>query len=245
MLCKIKRRHAILYEMDFELLYYHFVSILFKILDPFKKIFIKTECKVHLFNNKEAVKLLGQYGYKEAYTFYKSYIREFNKGAVWADQNFKSSNHFYNPNTQKGMFGRSHAKYLAERYYYKALRAYQNGHYGLGMFFLGACTHVAQDLTVPQHVKVRLLGRHRKYENFVKYTYDIVEAYKSVDPPIILNNVRQYVEYNARIALKLDKAYHDMFPLKKRYFKITLNALPLAQTSTAGIMLLFLKELDE
>ncbi len=39
-----------------------------------------------------------------------SYINDINAGVVWADQDLKSSNHFYNPYTNKGLYGNSNAK---------------------------------------------------------------------------------------------------------------------------------------
>ncbi|MBC7959925.1 MAG: zinc dependent phospholipase C family protein, partial [Vallitaleaceae bacterium] len=172
------------------------------------------------------------------------YIKEINKGSVWADQSFKSTNHFYNPKTKKGMFGYSHALNLVENYYNRALYLYSKKQFSKAMFFLGAAIHIIQDLTIPQHVRVRLLDHHRSFENFVKYTYDLVEDYRSMDPPILLPDVRTYLEYNARIALKVDQTYKDLLPMRVRFFKITLSCLPLAQSTSAGCIILFVQDLN-
>lgn len=231
--------------MTFENLYGNFMRILFLYLNPIKKVFIHTECQVHLFNNIEALRLLKQFGYKEAYSLMKTHIEPIQRGSLWADQNFKSSSHFYNPKNKRGLFGHSHALTLAKSYYDKALHYYIIKDYKLSMFYLGACIHIIQDLTIPQHVQIRLLDHHRGYENFVKYTYDLVTEYRSIDPPIILNDIQTYLEYNARIALRIDRAYRDVVPLKMRFFKLTLSSLPLAQSTSAGCMILFLKDIKK
>ncbi|HYE69663.1 MAG TPA: hypothetical protein VEA58_13685, partial [Anaerovoracaceae bacterium] len=48
-----------------------------------------------------ALSILLNDKYLEEYAFFARYIDEINKGAVWADQDFKSSNHFYNPYKKK------------------------------------------------------------------------------------------------------------------------------------------------
>ena len=203
--------------MNFEAFYSRFLTTAFTFLNPFKSLFIHTECKVHLFNNYQALRLLKHFNYPKAYSLYQKNIDYLNAGSVWADQNFKSSNHFYNPETKRGLFGRSHALALVKDYYRLALSAYSNDH-SVALFYLGACIHIIQDLTIPQHINVRLLNQHRQFESFVKYTYDLIEAYKSDMPPILLKKIEQYVEYNSRIALRLDKAYGRLLPLKLRFF---------------------------
>ena len=223
----------------FEKIYGIVITFLFLLVNPYKNLFVHTECEVHLFNNLHALKLLRQYGYTNAYKLMKTYWRPIQKGSVWADQNFKSTGHFYNPKQNKGMFGQSNALKLAEGYYKKALYFYKNNQPEKAFFYFGACIHIIQDLTVPQHVRIRLLNHHRSYENFVKYTYDLVKEYRTSSPPIILPDVRTYLDYNARVAIKIDQAYYKTTPLKIRFFKQTLSSLPLAQCTTAGCMITF------
>lgn len=231
--------------MRFEKFYGSSIRILFLFLNPIKKVLIHTECQVHLYNNLQALRLLKEFDYKEAYNLMKIYIDPIQKGTVWADQNFKSSSHFYNPKSSRGLFGQSTALSLAESYYEKAIHYYIVKNYRLSMFFFGACIHIVQDLTIPQHVQIRLLDHHRSYENFVKYTYDLVKEYRSTDPPIILKDIKTYLEYNARIALRIDRNYRDVLPLKTRFFKLTLSSLPLAQSTSAGCMVLFLQDIKK
>ncbi|PKM94027.1 MAG: phospholipase [Firmicutes bacterium HGW-Firmicutes-1] len=232
-------------SMKFELFYGNSMRILFALINPIKKMIIHTECQVHLFNNIQALRLLREYNYNDEYKLMKKYIKPIQLGSVWADQNFKSSSHFYNPKNRKGLFGHSHALTLAETYYNQALHSYIIKDYSKAMFYFGACIHIIQDLTIPQHVRIRLLDNHRSYENFVKYTFDLVREYRSVDPPIVLNDVKSYLEYNARIALRIDREYRDVQPLKIRFFKMTLSSLPLAQSTSAGCMVQFMKDIKK
>jgi len=85
----------------FEKVYHRVLKSAFWVLNPFKKIIVKTECQVHIHINDHALSILLNDKYQEEYAFFARYIDEINKGAVWADQDFKSSNHFYNPYKKK------------------------------------------------------------------------------------------------------------------------------------------------
>ena len=37
----------------------------------------------------------------DQYVFFRDHLSDLNRGTVWADQDFKSSNHFYNPYKKK------------------------------------------------------------------------------------------------------------------------------------------------
>lgn len=228
--------------MNIETFYGNITKLLFELLNPIKKIFIHTECQVHLFNNIQTLRLLKKYNFLKEYDFMKKYLKYIQQGSVWADQNFKSTSHFYNPKNKKGLFGQNHALHLANTYYNNAIYFYSLNNFSKSMFYFGACIHIVQDLTIPQHVRIRLLDHHRSYENFVKYTYDLIKEYRSIDPPILLNSIEEYIYFNAKIALKIDQAYRNILPLKIRFFKMTLSSLPLAQSTSAGCMILFFKD---
>jgi len=84
--------------------YHRFLKTAFWILNPFKKIIIKTECEVHTHINRHALTILKNDRYLAAYDFFSMGIEEIDKGAVWADQDFKSSNHFYHPYKKKEVY---------------------------------------------------------------------------------------------------------------------------------------------
>lgn len=85
----------------FETTYDYILKTIFAVANPIKKTIIKTECKVHKYININSLNILKNDKYSEEYIFFSSYILDINEGAVWADQDFKSSNHFYNPYKKK------------------------------------------------------------------------------------------------------------------------------------------------
>ena len=87
-----------------ESVYHEILRSVFVVLNPIKKIVIKTECQVHKYINLHALNILKNDKYMEEYNFFSSHLEEINKGAVWADQDFKSSNHFYNPYKKKVVY---------------------------------------------------------------------------------------------------------------------------------------------
>ncbi len=90
--------------IKFESAYERFLKSAFWVLNPFKKIIIKTECQVHTHINFHALTILKNDRYLAEYCFFSNAIEEINRGAVWADQDFKSSNHFYNPYKKKAVY---------------------------------------------------------------------------------------------------------------------------------------------
>lgn len=229
----------------FEKYYGKFLRRFLKIINPVKKLIITTDCEVHKFNNYHGLKLLKQYGYENEYEFLKPYLEDINAGSVWADQDFRSIAHFYNPNIERGLFGNNHSLALTKDYYDNALKYWKEGSKDKSMFYLGACVHIIQDLTISQHVKVRLLDEHRQYENYVKYTHDLVKEYIANKPPILLDSPEKYIRYNAIRAIRIDKRFKKIPTRKLRFYNKTLYSLPLAQRTTAGCFILFLKDLKK
>lgn len=219
-----------------------FKSILW-MLNPFKKKIIRTECKVHRFINYQSLKLLATHNYVEEFDLYNHYLEEMNRGVVWADQDFKSTGHFYSPTKRRGMYGHLNARHLTHKYYNKALYHWNKGHKSRSIFFLGAAVHIIQDMTIPQHVNIRLLDNHRQYENFVKTTYDIVKEFRTYEKPIEFKKLDSYIIFNGKTALKAYKENKKINDSRERYYRMTKCSLPLAQRTTAGCMLKFLKDI--
>lgn len=223
--------------------YTNILRLTFAALNPLKKKVIKTQCEVHKYLNEQALNILyGKKFYKE-YNYFNTYIDKINAGSVWADQDFKSSNHFYNPYTDKGLYGRNNAKELAIHYYEKSLNLIINGDITNGMFYFGATLHLIQDLTIPQHANIRLLDDHRQYERYIIKTYKYVKEYKSVQGPYILKSLDHYLRFNGRVAMKVYKHYINIKDDEERFRKIACCTLPLAERTSAGFMVLFLEKI--
>lgn len=213
-------------------------------MNPVKKIVIKTECRVHKFINVQALEILRNDGHEKEYEFLNAYIHQINSGAVWADQDFKSSNHFYNPDTQKGLYGSSNAFKECMLYYAKALNKYFKGDINSSMFFLGAACHIIQDMTVPQHVNVNLLKHHRKYEQWVIRTHLEHDNFKVFEEGIYFDTVQKYLEYNTRKAMATYLQYSNEENLNVKFYGITSIILVIAQKSTAGVMFKFYNDIQ-
>ena len=87
-----------------ETTYDYLLKTIFIAVNPIKKKVIRTECKVHKYINLYALNILKNDNYSSEYNFFSSYILDINEGAVWADQDFKSSNHFYHPYKKKMVY---------------------------------------------------------------------------------------------------------------------------------------------
>ncbi len=111
--------------------------------------------------------------------------------------------------------------------------------YGKSLFYLGAALHLIQDVTIPQHVNIRLLDDHRQFENFVKRTYQNVNAFQAYQGAYVLSTIENYMKFNARTALKIYKRFRDVKSDERRYYRITKCTLPLAERTTAGAMVMF------
>lgn len=222
-----------------ETTYNHILKTVFGIANPIKKSIMITHCRVHKSINIHALKILRNDKYLSEYNLFNSYIMDINEGAVWADQDFKSSNHFYNPYKKKGLYGRKSALDLGIDYYSKALSLWEDGEFNKSLFYLGAALHIIQDMTVPQHANIRLLDDHHQYETYVKRTYENIGEFQVDNGTYLLDSIDDYVRFNARVAIKIHRRFNAISDNENRYYRITRCALPLAKRTTAGAMVMF------
>lgn len=223
----------------FESVYSKTFKSLLWLMRPFKRALIRTECKVHVFINNQALSMLENDGYDEAFAFYSTFKKNLNGGAVWADQDFRSRNHFYNPYTQRGLYGCESSMDLFRKYYKKAISYYRKGEYEKGIFYLGAAVHLIQDSTIPQHASIHLMKSHRKYEQWIKRVHDNFSYYAVSKEGLYLNNPYQYIVNNSQKSLSVYRKYQFVDNRRKRFKMISLVLFPLAQKSTAGCLINF------
>lgn len=223
----------------FEVTYNKILKRFFRILNPLKKTIINTQCEVHKYINKHSIFLLNKYDYKDEYHFFYSYLSDMNSGTVWVDQDFNSSNHFYNPYKKRGLYGRKSALDLALEYYEDAVRLWREGNKNKSLFYFGASIHIIQDLTIPQHANIRLLDSHRQYENYIKRTYTYMGIFKAKQAPYILNSIEDYVNFNSKFAIKIYEQFKNIKNNENRYYKIAKSTIPISMRTSAGAMLMF------
>lgn len=221
------------------------ISQTFRVINPIKKKIINTSCEVHLFIQSSALDVLREEGYDKQVQFYKNFEPYTNKGLVWADQDFKSYFHFYNPKDRRGMYGHStNAMTLANTYYKNALYFISKDDYMNGMAYFGAMCHLIQDVTIPQHAKRKLLDSHKQFETYVKLNYKKIKRFKTKEGPLVYKNISDYIDFNSRSALNFDYMYKDINDYNIKFYLVAYNALNLSQRSTAGCMLMFYDDLD-
>jgi phospholipase C len=208
-------------------------------VNPIKKRIVKTECIVHQAINNQSLHILRNDGFFDVYNLMSTYIDYINDGVVWADQDLKSSNHFYSPKTKRGLYGSSNAKNECESYYNRALNEFILGDIKEAMFYLGAACHLVQDVTIPQHANVKLLKNHRSFENWIIRMYRRFHKFRAYYGGIYLNSIGQYVELNSREAIKTHERFSHIENEQIRFYKITSVILVMAQKTTAGVMAKF------
>lgn len=216
-----------------------------KTVNPIKKRIMRAECIVHQFINKQALSVLKNDNHNEAYRFMEKYINDINDGVIWADQDLKSSNHFYNPHTCKGLYGNSNAKKECLSYYNAALDEYANGNIEHSMFYLGASCHLIQDLTVPQHANVHLLKNHKSFENWIIRNHKNYDEFRLEYGGIYFDSIEEYIEFNSREAINIYKHNSAIKNRESRFFLITSNILTMAQATTAGVMVKFYRDIQK
>lgn len=227
-----------------EKIYGNSLNSLLYIMNPLKKMFIKTLCEVHTYINKQAIEILKNDGFYEAYEFFIPYLESINKGVFWADQDFKSREHFYNPYTHKGLFGCKNSRQDFRHYYGCALVYFDSGDKDMAMKYLGAALHLIQDSTIPQHGNIKLLKSHRSFEQWIKAIHNNFKSYEAVEHGIYLDTPYGYIEKNAKDAMGIYYRYSTIGNRKDRFYKIAGQIFPMAQRTTAGCLLNFYNSLN-
>lgn len=221
-----------------------FKTILWTV-NPLKKIFKKTLCEVHVFINEQAIEILKNDGFFEAYEFFSLNKSCLNDGTVWVDQDFRSREHFYNPYSQRGLYGCKSSKQMLGKYYGCALVHWDCGDKDKAMFYLGAAVHLIQDSTIPQHGNIRLLKNHRKYEQWIHKVYNNFSHYSVSHGGIYLENPFEYIEKNSKEVIEAYTKYSLIKDPSEKYFRIANRAFPLAQKTTAGCLLNYYNRIKE
>lgn len=229
----------------FEKTYGRAMKGIFFAVNPLKKKVIKTYCTVHRFINIRAVEILRNEGYKEEYLFFKEHIGVINKGVTWADQDFKSSNHFYHYKKGIGLFGFSNALIEFRNYYRKALTCVRGRNMEKGLFYFGAACHLVQDTTVPQHVNNKLLDSHRKFELWIIEKFLSDYSFYAESGIIRFKSNEDYIKKNAKVANNVYMKYSEINDTEKKYYLTAQEILKQAQRTTAGLMADFYEEIKK
>jgi phospholipase C len=216
---------------------------LFFAVNPLKKKILKTHCTVHKFIIMQAVEILKNDGYEKEYDFFKQHINALNTGVAWADQDFKSSNHFYHVSKGKGLYGFSDALTECRNYYNKSMAYMNTGDVNRGLFYFGASCHLVQDATVPQHVNNKLLKSHRKFELWIISRLLTDYSFIAKEGAVIYDTIEDFIRNNAIMANSTYMKNISVESRDEKYGKIATMILKEAQRTTAGFMVRYYNEL--
>ncbi|MFU0825223.1 zinc dependent phospholipase C family protein [Clostridium sp.] len=228
-----------------EKLYGKTVRRFMRIINPVKKIIISTQCMTHKYINNKALELLKNQGYVRQYKCYSIYIDSINDGVVWADQDFKSTNHFYHLTEKRGLYGFSNLLDECRYYHTLSFRYLEHGDVAMSMFYLGAACHLIQDATVPHHVNNRLLRSHRKFELFIIKNVALGHSFETKQNIKRYDNLEDYIENNALLANSAYLKFRNIQNRDERYMKVASMIIQEAQITTAGFMLDFYEKLRD
>ena len=222
-------------KLGFEKRYGIALRGIFNTLNPIKNRLKRTECIVHKYIINNSLNSLKDNGYVGAYDFYFEYRDELLNGAVWVDLDYKSINHFFHYRDHKGIYGFSNAYEECMKYYDIVQKNFAMKNFSVAAFYLGACLHLVQDVTVPQHVNNKLLKKHRYFEGWiirkVKKGYDFktnkIERHMTIS---------DYFISNSNYANKVNM-YYKHLDEEKRFQKISKNIISKAQSTTCGFLI--------
>jgi phospholipase C len=211
-------------------------------VNPLKKKFLKTYCTVHKFIIIQAIEILKNDGYEEEFKFFTKHVVDINNGVTWADQDFKSSNHFYHVTKGTGLYGFSDALTECKKYYKKSIAFLDAGDTAKALFYFGASCHLVQDATVPQHVNNKLLKSHRKFELWIISRLMTDYSFIAKEGTVIYDGLEDYIVNNAIMANSTYIKNIGIISRDERYGKIATAILKEAQRTTAGVMVKYYKE---
>ena len=208
----------------------------FYAVNPLKKKLLKTYCTVHKFIIIQALEILKSDGFEEEYDFFKKHVGFVNEGATWADQDFKSSNHFFHFSKGKGLYGFSNALTECQNYYNISLAYINEGNIPKAMFYFGAACHLVQDVTVPQHVNNKLLKSHRRFELWIISRLLSDYSFMADSGTIRYKGLDSYIVNNAFLANNTYLKNISNKNIEERYQIVASTILKAAQRTTAGFM---------
>ena len=184
------------------------IKLLVLITSPLQQL-IDHPCLTHQYCNIKAIDFLSEKGFNSEANFFLQYLPEIQTGAAWADINWKNINHFFNPVTERGLYGFNSAVYDFSNYLNKVIENLKNNEISDSMFYLGAASHLLQDMCVPHHVNGQLFNGHKKYELWVQNNLNLINVKRDFKELSCILPCNLFVK-NAKTALEM-KNYTQEF----------------------------------
>lgn len=201
---------------------------------------VRGASSTHSFINEQGRIVLFNDGYRKAAHLFNMFANHLDNGVVWIDKGLKSTCHHYDPDTGTGMWLWPSAAEKCSVFFVRALHLWRRKKHARAMFFLGAASHLVQDLCVPHHASCKVFSGHTDYEGWAEkrkenYKVDNSGIYELSGKP------EDWIAENARLA----KEYYCLVSnhSTEDYHQATQILLPRAQRTTAGFLLSFFNQL--
>lgn len=218
------------------------LNLVLAVVSPLQT-FIDQPGITHEFCNRQALHILRHDGFPHYADFFSQYTKELNLGVYWADKGWKNVHHYFDAWSGRGLRPFANAMENFKLYYHMALATAADCDFKQAVFFLGAASHLVQDLCVPHHARAKLFCGHQHYESWVQQhfiNYAVVEQ-GTYDvgrpaPYLLLSNAHTAADLFDWVKYEGDET---------RFHKATDLLLALAQRTTAGLFWQFADELGK
>lgn len=217
------------------------IKLLLAAAIPFQTLVDKTS-PTHGFINRQVVAILAADQKHREATWLNQYLDDFSEGCDWADSGWKNIGHMYDPETGLGVRGWPSAPQLAREYWESAKRYFAERNFIRSFFYLGAASHLVQDLCVPHHAAARVFSGHRKFEGYAqRYRH----RYAAHDGGLyrLARTPEGWVFQNADYTRKHYSHCLQANLAPALIHEATSDLLPRAQRTTAGFVTFFLESM--
>ena len=201
------------------------------------KSILQSENPTHSLCISQAITILKNDGFVKASTVFSHFLIQLDVGVVWADRGFESVQHYYDALTGHGKWHLTSAARLCEKYTDAAISCWKNKKHNQSMIFLGAASHLVQDMCVPHHACCIALQGHHYYEKWAERNReDFVVADQGIYKDFKF--AVEWIRFNALFS-------RDFLPRVKskntesNLITATNILLPRAQRTTSGFLLHF------
>lgn len=201
---------------------------------PLQVLVAKNRGETHLFCNRQALIILENDGLAHMAEVLCRHWTALAAGTLWADQGWKFLSHYFNPRTGKGFSFFPPAAQECEGFFHQAVKKWRMGEREQALFYLGAATHLVQDLCVPYHACGVAFDGHQRYESWVRENHYLFKVEKGGYYQVAFKP-GDWLYANASLA----REYYPRICKEQEYPNLTAILLDLAQRTTAGFWAYF------
>ncbi|GAV21977.1 zinc dependent phospholipase C family protein [Carboxydothermus pertinax] len=204
-----------------------------KIIAPLQAFLDNVE-PTHGYVLNKALKQLQEENYKTIY--YEKYYPLIYSGMYAADKGWQNVNHYFNPQTKKGLFIFIPAREVLQQELNSFLKLQEQKN-PKAFWHFGRAVHILQDFTEPHHLKPTFLDGHKKFERWVGN--NIKKIIKNLSLPSLFT---PYLTLDVETFCPKILDYYDLVGKKAgelNYYRVSKELLAVAVELTKLIFLEF------